>query len=48
MANQDFLGFWTFDICQEGRSSPEETNSTPEKAHPLYTQKTKRLGQGMR
>ena len=49
VTNQD-LGFWMVDICWEGQqpeiSSPEETHSTPEKAHLLYTQKTEQLGQG--
>ena len=40
-------GWWTsaWRVMPE-ISSPEETHSTPEKVHPLYTQKTERLGGG--
>ena len=47
--NQDFLGFWMVDIRREGRSqrsAPQKRHSTAEKARRLYTQKTKRQGQG--
>ena len=50
VANQVFLGSWTVDICQEGRSqrssiSLQETHSTPEMALQLRTQETEQLGQ---
>ena len=48
VANQDFLGFWTVDICQEGRSqrSAPQRRHTPEMALPLRIQETERLGPG--
>ena len=32
VSNQDFLGFWTVDICQEGRSQ----RSAPQKRHTAH------------
>ena len=49
VANQDFLGFWAVDICQEGhsqRSAPQETHGTPETGAPAATQETELLGSG--
>ena len=49
VANQDFLGFWTVDICRQGhsqRSAAQKTHGTPEMARPLCTQETGRLGWG--
>ena len=49
VANQEFLRFWMVESLggsQPGIRSPEETHGTPKKAHPLYTQKTERLGLG--
>ena len=49
VANQDFLGFWAVDICQEGhsqRSAPQETHGTPETGAPAATQDTELLGSG--
>ena len=52
VGNQDVLGFWTVDIplggLQPEISSAEETQGTPEKVRPLYTQKIEHLGQGRR
>ena len=49
VANQEFLGFCTVDIRPQPEiSSPEETHGTPQKARPLYTQKTEQLGQRRR
>ena len=49
VANQVFLGSWTVDIHQEGRSqrsAPQRRHGTPEMALPLRTQETKWLGPG--
>ena len=39
VANQDFLGFWTVDICWEGRSQ----RSTPQKRHTSHLRRVRPL-----
>ena len=45
VVNQEFLGFWMVDICQEGHSQ-RSASQKRHKARPLYTQKTKHLRRG--
>ena len=49
VANQVFLGPWSVDIHQEGRSqrsAPQRRHSTPETVLSLCTQETEWLGPG--